>query len=47
MNFSKLIWSEPWLSPIILNFQNVIETERIETTGVTPDGKNLYYNPNF
>lgn len=47
MNFSKLIWSEPWLAPIILNFQNVIETESIETTGVTPDGKSLYYNPNF
>lgn len=47
MNFSKLIWSEPWLAPVVLNLRNVIETERIETAGVTPDGKTLYYNPHF
>lgn len=47
MNFSKLIWCEPWLAPVALNLQNVIETESIETAGVTPDGKTLYYNPHF
>lgn len=47
MNFSKLIWSEPWLAPIVLNFQSVIETESIDTVGVTPDGRTLYYNPLF
>lgn len=47
MNFSKLIWSEPWLAPVILNVQNIIVTESVETAGVTPDGKTLYYNPHF
>lgn len=47
MNFSKLIWSEPWLAPIVLNFQSVIATESIDTAGVTPDGRTLYYNPFF
>lgn len=47
MNFSMLIWNEPWLAPIVLNLRNVIETESVETAAVTPDGKTLYYNPNF
>ncbi len=47
MNFSKLIWCEPWLAPIVLNIQNVIATESLETIGITPNGKVLFYNPQF
>lgn len=47
MDFTKLIWNEPWLAPIVLNFRSVIATESIGTAGVTPDGKTLYYNPHF
>lgn len=47
MNFSKLIWCEPWLAPVVLNIKNIIETENIETVCVTPDGKTLYYNAHF
>lgn len=47
MNFFQLVWREPWLAPVVLNLRNVIETKRISTAGVTPDGKTLYYNPVF
>ena len=47
MNFHSLIWKEPWLTPVILNLKNIIETEAVPTAGVTPDGKTLYYNPHF
>lgn len=47
MNFSKLIWCEPWLAPIVLNLQNIIVTESLETIGITPDGTTIYYNPLF
>ena len=42
-----MLWREPWLAPVVLNLRNIIPTERIETAGVTPDGKTLYYNPSF
>ncbi len=47
VDFTKLIWNEPWLAPIVLNLRSVIATESIGTAGVTPDGKTLYYNPHF
>lgn len=47
MNFSRLIWAEPWLAPLVLNLRNVIATEAVETAAVTPDGETLYYNPVF
>jgi predicted metal-dependent peptidase len=47
MNFQALIWQEPWLSPVIMNLRNVIATKEIETAGVTPDGKTLFYNPKW
>ena len=47
MDFMRLLWREPWLAPVVLNLRNIIPTERIETAGVTPDGKTLYYNPSF
>lgn len=47
MNFSMLIWREPWLAPIVLNLHKVIATTQVETAGVTPDGKTLYYSPSF
>lgn len=47
MNFQELIWREPWLAPVALNLRNVIATSLLDTAGVTPDGKTLYYNPDF
>ena len=47
MDFHSLIWQEPWLTPVILNLKNIIETEAVPTAAVTPDGKTLYYNPLF
>lgn len=47
MNFQSLIWQEPWLTPVILNVQHIVETEAIPTAAVTPNGKTLYYNPHF
>ena len=47
MDFHSLIWQEPWLTPVILNLRNIIETEAVPTAAVTPDGKTLYYNPLF
>lgn len=47
MNFTKLIWYEPWLAPIALNIKNTVETESVETVAITPDGKILYYNKKF
>lgn len=47
MNFNTLIWKEPWLAPIALNITAVIKTNEINTAGITPNGKTLYYNPDF
>lgn len=47
MNFQPLIWREPWLAPIVLNIQSVISTRRVESMGITPDGKTLYYDPDY
>lgn len=47
MNFSALIWNEPWLAPVVMNLRNVTETEDVPSAGVTPDGNTLYYNPAF
>lgn len=47
MRFDELLWKEPWLSPVILNIKNRIPTRKIDTAGITPDGKTLYYNPRF
>lgn len=47
MDFTPLIWMEPWLTPVVLNLEHVIETESVSTAAVTPDGKTLRYNPRF
>lgn len=47
MNFNKLIWKEPWLSPVILNITHIEKTDAVPTVAVSPNGKELYYNPMF
>ena len=47
MNFEALIWREPWLAPVILNLKSVVKTREIQAAAVTPDGRTLYYNPEF
>ena len=47
MNFLKLLWREPWLGPAAVHVQNIFPTEKIDTMGITADGKTLYYNPNY
>lgn len=47
VDFTAIIWAEPWLTPIILNLRHIVKTEAIPTVGVTPDGRTLYYNPHF
>ncbi len=48
MDFTRLIWLEPWLTPVVLNLRQVIADDHaVETAGVTPDGTILYYSPTF
>lgn len=47
MDFQELIWRESWLAPIALNIKGIVATESVKAMGVTPDGRNLYYNPSF
>ena len=47
MNFEALIWREPWLAPVILNLKRVVKTQDIQEAAITPDGRTLYYNPEF
>ena len=48
MDFTRLIWQEPWLTPVVLNLRQVIADDHaVETAGVTPDGTTLYYSPTF
>ncbi len=47
MDLTPLIWVEPWLTPVILNLRNIVKTAFVPTAAVTPDGKTLYYNPDF
>lgn len=47
MNFEALIWREPWLAPVILNLKRVVENQDIQEAAITPDGRTLYYNPEF
>ncbi len=47
MNFETLIWREPWLAPVILNLKRVVKTQDIQEAAITPDGRTLYYNPEF
>lgn len=47
MNFNELIWKEPWLTPLIMNLTHIVKTDTVPTVAVSPNGKELYYNPEF
>lgn len=47
MNFNEIIWKEPWLTPIIMNLTHIVKTDTVPTVAVSPNGKELYYNPEF
>lgn len=47
MDFSRLIWQEPWLASVVLNITNIVESMTVGSIGVTPDGRTLVYDPQF